>query len=91
MRVEVAYATPERQWLLSCELPLGATIADAITASGILELCPGIDAGEGHVGVWSRVRAPDTVLADGDRVEIYRSLKADPKEVRRRRARESQG
>jgi uncharacterized protein len=89
--VEVAYATPQRQWLLDCEVAQGATLADAIAASGIRDMCPELVVEDGAVGIWSRVRPLDTVLAAGDRVEIYRPLKADPKEVRRRRARQAQG
>jgi putative ubiquitin-RnfH superfamily antitoxin RatB of RatAB toxin-antitoxin module len=89
IRVEVAYALPDRQWLQSCELPEGATLADAIEASGLRRMLPELEVGEGLVGVWNRVRPLDTPLADGDRVEIYRPLRADPKEARRRRARDS--
>jgi uncharacterized protein len=88
--VEVAYATPQQQWLLQCRVPPGTTLAEAIEASGIRDLCADIEVVEGQVGVWNRVRPLDCVLQHGDRVEIYRSLKADPKEVRRRRAREAQ-
>lgn len=84
--MEVAYATPRRQWLLVCTLPEGSTLAAAIEASGIRALCPEVRIEEGSVGVWSRVKPLDTVLQSGDRVEIYRPLLADPKEVRRRRA-----
>jgi putative ubiquitin-RnfH superfamily antitoxin RatB of RatAB toxin-antitoxin module len=89
IRVEVAHARPERQWLVSLELPAGATLAEAIAASGLCELVPGLEAGEGMVGIWNRVRPLDSRLNDGDRVEIYRPLRADPKEARRRRARDS--
>jgi uncharacterized protein len=90
IRVEVAFATPQRQWLLPCRVAPGTTLAGAIEASGIRDMCAGIEVVEGRVGIWNRVRPLDTVLEDGDRVEIYRPLKADPKEVRRRRAREAQ-
>jgi putative ubiquitin-RnfH superfamily antitoxin RatB of RatAB toxin-antitoxin module len=86
IRVEVAYAEPSRQFLRALELPSGATIADAIAASG-LEAGLGIDASPLAAGIWSKQKPRDTRLADGDRVEIYRPLTADPKEARRRRAR----
>jgi len=85
IRVEVAYAEPERQLLLRVELACGASVADAIAASGI-ERDAGIDASAMTVGIWSKPVQPSTVLRDGDRIELYRPLKADPKESRRRRA-----
>jgi uncharacterized protein len=85
--VEVAYATPEAQTIEVVELGAGATVAQAIGASGLLARFPEIDLGHQAVGVFgSRVRLGD-VLADGDRVEIYRPLQSDPKEMRRRRVR----
>lgn len=83
--VEVAYAEPQRQFLRRVELACGSTVADAMLASGI-EREFGIDAAALTVGVWSRPIARDAVLRDGDRVELYRPLQADPKESRRRRA-----
>ena len=88
LRVEVAYAGPEGQWLLPLELDPGATIADAIAASGIEAQVPGLRAADGRVGVYSQPRALGDALRDGDRVEIYRPLMADAKEIRRRRAKE---
>ena len=85
--VEVAYAEPARQFLKRVTLETGATIADAIAASG-LEAELGIDASSLATGIWSKPKSPDTLLADGDRVELYRPLLADPKEARRRRARQ---
>jgi putative ubiquitin-RnfH superfamily antitoxin RatB of RatAB toxin-antitoxin module len=86
--VEVAYAGPEGQFLLRVELPEGATTGDAIRASGIAARLPGVEIGERNVGIWSRVCGLSAALRDGDRVEIYRPLLADPKETRRRRAEE---
>lgn len=85
--VEVAYAEPARQFLRRITLEEGATIADAIAASGI-EAELGIDAASLATGIWSKPKPRDTQLADGDRVELYRPLSADPKEARRRRARQ---
>lgn len=87
--VEVAYALPEKQYLLRVTLPEGSTVEDAIRASGVLELRTDIDLGKNKVGIYSRpVKLADTVH-DGDRVEIYRPLIADPKELRRQRAEKS--
>lgn len=83
--VEVAYAEPGRQFLRRIVLPGDATLADAITASGV-ENEFGIDASALATGIWSRPAARMTLLKDGDRVELYRPLQADPKETRRRRA-----
>jgi hypothetical protein len=85
IEVEVAYAEPERQFLRRITLPIGATVADAIAASGF-ESAFGIDTSGLATGIWSKIAARDTRLSDGDRVEIYRPLVVDPKEARRRRA-----
>jgi putative ubiquitin-RnfH superfamily antitoxin RatB of RatAB toxin-antitoxin module len=90
IRVEIAYAEPRRQFLRVVELATGATVADAIAASGVAaELA--IDAARLDAGIWSRPVARDTPLADGDRVELYRPLEIDPKEARRRRAAVARG
>lgn len=85
LRVEIVYATPERQEVCSVRLPLGSSLADAIRASGRFAHLLGEPAA--RVGVFGRRRALADVLKDGDRVEIYRPLQIDPKEARRRRAR----
>ncbi|QCR35247.1 RnfH family protein [Nissabacter sp. SGAir0207] len=86
IRVEVVYALPERQYLRSVKLALGSSVQQAIEASGILEQRSDIDLSINKVGVYSRpVKLTDEVQ-DGDRVEIYRPLIADPKELRRQRA-----
>jgi putative ubiquitin-RnfH superfamily antitoxin RatB of RatAB toxin-antitoxin module len=86
MKVEVAYAKPEVQVLLTLEIEPGDRIEAAIRASGILERFPEIDLERNPVGVFGTVRPLDHVLRPGDRVEIYRPLLADPKEARRIRA-----
>lgn len=91
IRVEVAYAEPRRQWLLAVSLPAGATVSDAVRLSGIAAQVPGLIIDPRRIGIHGRKVSPEQVLADGDRVEIYRPLLADPKEVRRARAREQQG
>ncbi|HEY6894735.1 MAG TPA: RnfH family protein [Rhodanobacteraceae bacterium] len=87
IEVEVAYAEPGRQFLRRVTVARDATIADAIALSG-LEAELGIDAAPLATGVWSKPKPRDAHLADGDRVELYRPLQADPKEARRRRARQ---
>lgn len=86
MRVDVVYAEARAQWVLDVELPAGATVEQAIRASGILSRLPTIDLARNAVGIHgNRARLTDP-LQDGDRVEIYRPLIVDPKEARRRRA-----
>lgn len=85
--VEVAYALPERQQLIRLRLPADSTVGQAIRRSGILQQFPEIKLGTAPVGVFGRRCMLEESLRDGDRIEIYRPLTADPKEVRRRRAR----
>ncbi len=93
--VEVVYALPERQSLVTLMVPQGTTVREAITLSGLPQQYPAIDAtlnaanGQGMTGIFGKRVPPDTVLKGGDRVEIYRPLTADPKEARRRRARKA--
>ena len=87
--VEVVYALPEKQYLLKVSVAEGSIVEQVITASGILELRTDIDLAKNKVGIFSRpVKLTDTV-SEGDRVEIYRPLIADPKELRRQRAEKS--
>jgi len=86
MEVEVAYATPEKQVLIRVEVPAGCTVAEAIERSGIRTKFPNIDVNPAALGIFSRKVSPDHVLRAGDRVEIYRPLIADPKEMRKQRA-----
>ena len=88
MKVEVVYALPEKQTLLALEVPAGTTVIEAVHASGILGIYPQIDIANSKLGIFGRMARPDEVLQPGERVEIYRPLKADPKEVRRRLAAE---
>ena len=89
IRVEVAYALHKRQLLLQVTLARGATARQAVERSGILQRCPEIDLARSTLGVFGRIASPDVRLRDGDRVEIYRPLIADPKQVRRNRARQA--
>lgn len=86
--VEVVYALPHEQPMLRLNLPDGATVEDAIRQSGVLEAHPEIDLARNKVGIFSKLVKLDEKLRDKDRVEIYRPLIADPKEVRRKRAEE---
>ena len=86
MIVEVAYALPERQTLLSLEVEEDITVQGAIEASGILDKHKQIDLTKDRVGIFSKFASLDTVLREKDRVEIYRPLIADPKKVRKERA-----
>lgn len=89
--VEVAYALPQKQYLQRVMLEEGATVEQAILASGILTLRDDIDLAKNKVGIYSRPVKLQDVVQDGDRVEIYRPLIADPKELRRQRAEKSAG
>jgi len=84
LRIEIVYALPGRRALRRVSLNEGSTVEDALRASGLLAECPEIDAL--RVGIFGKQASRDTVLQDRDRVEIYRPLEADPKEVRRARA-----
>ena len=84
--VEVVLAMPERQLLVPVELNNGSTIADAIEQSAVLDEFEGCELDPSRVGIFGRKAAISDTLRDGDRVEIYRPLIADPKESRRQRA-----
>jgi uncharacterized protein len=88
INVEVIYALPAQQPLLQVRLAEGATVEDAIRASGVLDEFPEIDLAKNKVGIFSKLVKLDEKVRDKDRVEIYRPLIADPKEVRRKRAEE---
>ncbi len=84
--VEVAYARPDEQLILRLEVPEGTTALQAIELSGIIRRFPEIDLDNLKLGIFGKLKKPNQVLAAGDRVEIYRPLIADPKEVRKQRA-----
>lgn len=84
--VEVVLAMPERQELVALEVAAGTTITQAIVLSGVAEMFDGFQVDLANVGIFGNKVSPEQVLRDGDRVEIYRPLVADPKEVRRQRA-----
>ena len=86
IRVEVVFATPQKQELVSVQLEEGSRLADAIEQSGLAEKFDNFEVDPDRVGIFGKKASLDQVLRDGDRVEIYRPLLADPKEVRRQRA-----
>jgi len=86
LRVTVVHCVPGGEDLTEVTLPAGATVADAIGASGVLDRRPELAATSPDVGIWGRACALAQRLEDGDRVELYRPLTVDPKEARRVRA-----
>ncbi len=88
LSIEVIYALPAKQQLMTLQLPAGSSVRQAIDASGLLQKHPEIDLTKNKIGIFAKLSKPDAVLRDHDRVEIYRPLIADPKEVRKQRAAE---
>ncbi|OZI74738.1 RnfH family protein [Bordetella genomosp. 12] len=86
LRVTVCHARDDAIWLRELTLPAGSTLEDALTASGFRQAFPEVDPWQEGVGIYGQRAQAHTVLAQGDRVEIYRALSFDPKESRRRRA-----
>lgn len=84
--IEVAYALPEKQALISEQVPKDSTIAEALALSRIHQLVEGLEIKDGMVGIFSKVAKMTHVLQAGERIEIYRPLINDPKEARRRKA-----
>lgn len=84
IKIDVVLALPGRQQLRRILLPEGSTVEDAVRVSGLCEGFPEFD--PARVGIYGKLVPGDTILRDRDRVEIYRPLRADPKEVRRMRA-----
>ena len=88
VRVAIACSpSAGRAFEMTLALPAPATALDAIRASGLFERHPELGLGEPLIGIWGRACAPGTLLAEGDRVEVYRPLTMDPNEARRLRAR----
>ena len=88
--IEVLYAAPDRIWRRQLELPAGASVQQAIKASGVMNVFPELGEVRPRVGIYGRECPPRQVLQAGDRVEIYRPLVFDPMESRRRRMRHRQ-
>lgn len=84
LHVAVAYAEPHQQAWLTIEVPEGCTVRNAISASGILERFPHIDLERQKIGIFGKIATLDTTLKEGDRIEIYRTITADPRKVPRR-------
>lgn len=84
--IEITYALPDKQTLLSLSVQVETSVQEAIEQSGILQLHNDIDLTINRVGIWYKTTKLTTLLKAGDRIEIYRPLIADPKEVRKRRA-----
>jgi putative ubiquitin-RnfH superfamily antitoxin RatB of RatAB toxin-antitoxin module len=88
IHVEVIYALPHVQMLVPLDVAEGTTLEEAVRLSGVLEKFPEIDLANAKVGIWNKAAELTAMLREKDRVEIYRPLIADPKEVRRKRAEE---
>lgn len=86
MKVDVIYAFKENASVFTVDVPVGATLREAVMASGVLERHPEISLEKQAFGIFGKRAALETRLSPGDRVEIYRPLAMDPKEARRRRA-----
>ena len=92
-QVEVAYARPDKQEIISVRVPKGTTAVEAVKLSGIAAIFPEIDAESIDMGIFGKVikRPADHELRDGDRVELYRPLQIDPKQARLNRAKKKSG
>ena len=88
LNIEVIYALKDQVYVKELSVSEGCTINAAIEQSGILDECQDINLQSNKVGIFSQLKELDTLVQDGDRIEIYRPLIADPKEARRRRAAE---
>ena len=84
--VQVCFLSPECQFLHTLTVASGTTIAQAIAMSGLAEKIPGVDIRQLKVGIYSKLKSPDTLLQPHDRIEVYRPLQLDPMLARRRRA-----
>ena len=88
--VEVVFACPDRQELVSLELSAGSTANEAVAASGLIESFADEDISSAPLAIWGRPVSAATVLKAGDRVEVLRPLEIDPRDARRELAREGQ-
>jgi uncharacterized protein len=86
LTLTIVYGHPHQQTLITCAVAPGTTAREAIEQSGILALWPEIDRSNLNIGVFSKKVTADTLVKDGDRIELYRPLKIDPKEARKLRA-----
>jgi putative ubiquitin-RnfH superfamily antitoxin RatB of RatAB toxin-antitoxin module len=88
LRIEIAYAEPQRDIVKTLSLPAGSRVADALRLAALDPDFTGMDLANSPVGIFGRLIRPDEVLKAGDRIEIYRPLAADPKIARRARAKQ---
>lgn len=86
INVSVAYALPHRQYLVELQVAPGTTLEEAVRQSGLLQQFPDIDLTQARVGIYGKLKTPETLVRERDRIEIYRPLIADPKDARRTRA-----
>ena len=86
--IEVAYALPKKQLIIPIKVKAGTTAEEAIKASGIIKIFPDIDLNINQIGIFGKLTQLDHVMRERDRIEIYRPLIADPKDIRRQRAAE---
>jgi putative ubiquitin-RnfH superfamily antitoxin RatB of RatAB toxin-antitoxin module len=86
IEVEVVFALPGREDAVTLRVPEGASLLDAVRASGMLERHPELRRGTLTLGVFGKARSQDSNARPGDRIEVYRELAIDPKEARRLRA-----
>ena len=86
MKIEVAYALEDEQFLFEEEVEAGTTVAEALKSSALLKKFPQLNID--NVGIFSQIVKPDQVLREGDRIEVYRPLKADPRDRRRKQVEE---
>ncbi len=86
IEIKVAYAEPDEQRILVCQIKLGTQVREVLNQSGIGHVFPEIDLDSCDIGVFGKAIKADYELEEGDRIEIYRPLIADPKEIRRQRA-----
>ena len=89
LECEVAYALPDRQYILQVRLPAGATAREALERSGLIEQCPEINPESAVLGVYGKVVPADYRVNEGDRIEVYRPLAADPRIARRERVKKA--
>ncbi|MGY0399713.1 MAG: RnfH family protein [Ostreibacterium sp.] len=86
MKIEVAYATPEHQKIMNVVVAEGTSLIDAVKQSGIIDIFPTLNLETADLGIWGKIKPANTIVEEGQRVEIYRPLVLDPKEARRKRA-----
>lgn len=90
LAVEVVCLTADRPVQIELTVPLGTSVGEAVQLSGVAKSCPDLDLRHAKMGIYGRVVPQTTLVEDGDRVEVYRPLIADPKDARRRRVKPRQ-